>query len=71
MRALRTQKFSRFVSTMKCLISSVAAAGETHCRRNHRHSRSIAACAENLTGQARLPARMSVTATRDTTRIHG
>jgi hypothetical protein len=69
--ALRTQKLSRFVSMMKCLMSRVTAAGATNRRRNHKHIRSMVTWAENRTGQIRLPATMAVTASREATRIHG
>jgi hypothetical protein len=69
--ALRAQKLSRLVSTMKCLISRLTAVGETNRPRNHTHSRSMVAWAENRTGQARLAATMTVTATRDRIRTQG
>ena len=56
---------------MKCLISRLTAVGETNRRRNHTHSRSMVAWAENRTGQARLAATMTVTATRDRIRTQG
>ncbi len=56
---------------MKCLISRVTASGETNRRRNHRHSLSIVAWAENRTGQNCFARTISVTVTRDAIRAHG
>jgi hypothetical protein len=69
--ALRAMNASRLVSTTKCRISSVAAVGLTHRRRNQTQSASIVECAVSRTGKTLRATTMRATTSRASGRTQG